>query len=958
PSLLVRMTGFMLVSMVFQTLYYLVDLYWVGRLGKEAIAAVSVAGNLTFLVLAATQMLAVGTTTLVSHAAGRKDRDEVVLVFNQSQVLSLLAGAVFLVAGRAFHRAYASGLGADAATAALAADYLVWFIPAMALQFGLVAIAAALRGIGNFKPGMVVQTGTVVLNIVLAPVLMFGWLTSRPLGVAGAALASFIAVALGVLALVCYVLRHDAYLRFTAAAWRPRLELWGRLLGIGVPAGAEFALLAVYLFVVYGVSRPFGAEAQAGFGIGMRVLQSGFMPVVALAFAAAPIAGQNFGAGLPDRVRETCRSAMTMAIGVTAGFMIACLLAPAAIMRVFSSDLRVIAVGVEYLRIVSWNFVASGVIFVSSSMFQAMGNTLPALISSSVRIVLFALPVIAWSRMPGFQLRHVWYLSVASVGMQLLLNLVLLRREFRLRLGGLAAAPVRAVTAALVALVLLPGRGAAQAGPVGRGTSGAALARQVHEYRRAHEREILAELVELLAVPNVAADSVNIRANAALLVGMLERRGARARLLQSPAGGPPAVYGELATPGAQRTVVVYAHYDGQPVRREDWHTDPWRPVLRAAPGRGGDPEIPLPAPGDTVAHDARLYARSASDDKAPIVLTLIALDVLRAAGAAPSVNLKFFFEGEEEAGSPHLEALLREHAAALRNDLWLFCDGPVHASGRPQLVLGARGIVDLDLTLYGANRALHSGHYGNWAPNPLLRLAHLVSGMRDRHGRIRIPGFYADVRPPTQAERAAVRAAPATDDSLRRSFGLAATEGDGALVGERVLLPALNLRAISGGTIGVNAIAPEATASIDIRLVPEQRPARVRELVEAYVRGRGYKLIHDTGGAELRSDRSRVALLRWGEGYASVRTAPESPDVRAIARLMEQATGEPPVIVPSSGGSLPLDIFQRSLGAAPIVVPIVNTDNNQHAANENVRVGNLWDGLAIYAAIFAGLGER
>ena len=432
---LLKTTGFMLVTMVAQTLYYLVDLYWVGRLGPQAVAAVGVSGNLMFVVLAVSQMLAVGATALVSHATGRKDRDRALLVFNQAQVLGVLAGIAFLVLGMALRGPYARAMSADPQTARLASAYMGWFVPAGALQFAMVGMAAALRGTGNFKPGMIVQTSTVVVNMVLAPILIFGWFTHRPMGVSGAALATFIAVLVGTVWLYQFFRPRDSYLTFVPADWRPQLDLWRRMLAIGLPAGAEFALMATYLAIVYVISRPFGAAAQAGFGIGMRILQAGFMPVVALGFAVGPVAGQNFGAGLFDRVREAFRSALAMAAGAMVVFAVVCHIAPTAMIRVFSSDPQVIAVGVEYLRIVSWNFVASGVIFVASSMFQAIGNTIPALVSSIVRILLVAVPAILLARVAGFELRWIWYLSVGAVAVQMILSLLLLRREFGLRMG-------------------------------------------------------------------------------------------------------------------------------------------------------------------------------------------------------------------------------------------------------------------------------------------------------------------------------------------------------------------------------------------------------------------------------------------------------------------------------------------------------------------------------------------
>lgn len=431
---LLKATSFMLVTMVFQTLYFLIDLYWVGRLGTEAVAGVGIAGNVTFIVLALTQMLGVGTTAVVSHATGRKDHEQALLLFNQAQVLAMVTGAGFLVVGLALRWPYARAMSADARTATLAAEYLLWFIPAMALQFALVAMGAALRAVGNFKPTMVVSTVTVILNMLLAPFLIFGWGTGRPLGVAGAAISSLIAIIVGNLWMATYFLPRDAYLRFMRRDWRPRLDLWKRMLAIGLPAGFEFAITAIYLALVYTIARPFGAAAQAGFGIGMRIIQAGFMPVVALGFSVAPVAGQNFGARQAERVKGTFRDAAWMATGVMVLFAIACHLASAEMVAAFSNDPAVIDVGSEYLRIISWNFVASGLIFVASSMFQAMGNTVPSLIASGVRIALVSVLTLALARMPGFHLRWVWYISVATVVVQLALAMWFLRHEFGRRL--------------------------------------------------------------------------------------------------------------------------------------------------------------------------------------------------------------------------------------------------------------------------------------------------------------------------------------------------------------------------------------------------------------------------------------------------------------------------------------------------------------------------------------------
>jgi putative MATE family efflux protein len=431
---LLKTTSFMLVMMVFQTLYFLIDLYWVGRLGTEAVAAVGIAGNLSFVVLALTQMLGVGTTAVVSHAVGRKDHDQARLLFNQSQVLAMVTGVAFLIVGLATRWPYSNAMSPGAQTASLAAEYLLWFIPAMALQFAMVAMGSALRGVGNFKPGMVVATATVIINMILAPILIFGWGTGRAFGVAGAAVSTLIAVVIGVVWLSTYFVGKGAYLHFDVGVWKPQFAIWRKVLAIGLPTGFEFAMLAIYLGLVYSIARPFGAEAQAGFGIGQRIIQAGFMPVIALGFAVAPVAGQNFGARLPERVKATFKDAALMSSGVMLVFAIACHIAPDALIGIFTSDSAVIGIGTEYLRIISWNYVASGLIFVASSMFQAMGNTIPSLIASAVRLALVFIPAVLLSRTAGFQLNWIWYLSAVAVWIQLALSMWLLRREFARRL--------------------------------------------------------------------------------------------------------------------------------------------------------------------------------------------------------------------------------------------------------------------------------------------------------------------------------------------------------------------------------------------------------------------------------------------------------------------------------------------------------------------------------------------
>ena len=432
---LLKTTSFMLVSMVFQTLYVLLDLFWVGRLGTDAIAAVGLSANLSFIVIAITQVLSVGATTLVSHASGRKDQERAIFLFNQSQVLSLAAGLVFLTVAMVFRRQYASAQSSTEGMRIATEQFLLWFIPAMALQFAMVAMAAALRGTGNFKPGMWVQSGTVVINMVLAPFLIFGWGPFPAMGVSGAALSTFVAVTVGVTWISAYFIDAHAYLRFHLGSWRPQFRVWGEMLKIGLPAGAEFALMGIYMAVVYAITKPFGAAAQGGFTIGLRIVQSAFLPVVALGFAVAPVAGQNFAAHKGERVRAAFKAAAGMATALMLLSAIGIFVAANALMAIFTRDPDVVAVGVEYLHIVAITFVGSGVTFVSSSMFQALGNTIPSLVTSLVRLLISVVPAILLTRVAGFHLTWIWYISAVAVFLQMSANLLLLQREFRLKLA-------------------------------------------------------------------------------------------------------------------------------------------------------------------------------------------------------------------------------------------------------------------------------------------------------------------------------------------------------------------------------------------------------------------------------------------------------------------------------------------------------------------------------------------
>lgn len=431
---LVRMMLFVLTGMAVQTLYGLVDIYWVGKLGKEAVAAVALSSNLMFVSLAVTQMLSVGCVALVSQAAGKKQHDEVQRLFNQAQVLATCAGALFLALCLAFHRTYAEKLSGDAKTAELAVQFLRGFLPALALQFTMIGLGSALRGIGDMKPGLVAQTASVLLNMVLAPFLIFGWGTGLALGVAGAALASFLATLAAVIGLFVYLLRGGTFLRLQLSQMRPDFATWRKMLSIGLPAGAEFLLMSITMGLVYAVTRPFGAQAQAGFGIASRLMQAGFMPAVAISFSAAAVVGQNFGARAAERVRAAVAESTKLVVVFMLAFTALCQLAPSFLVGIFSLVPEVIAAGVDYLRIISIGYVLSGSVFVCAGVFQGLGNTWPSLLASGARAGTFVTVVLLLSRQAGFNMHEIWLTALGCGVFQFALQQLLLRRELALKL--------------------------------------------------------------------------------------------------------------------------------------------------------------------------------------------------------------------------------------------------------------------------------------------------------------------------------------------------------------------------------------------------------------------------------------------------------------------------------------------------------------------------------------------
>jgi acetylornithine deacetylase/succinyl-diaminopimelate desuccinylase-like protein len=486
-------------------------------------------------------------------------------------------------------------------------------------------------------------------------------------------------------------------------------------------------------------------------------------------------------------------------------------------------------------------------------------------------------------------------------------------------------------------------------------------AQAVREYRMENEDRIIRELTEFLSIPNIASDTANIQKNASHLVEMLEARGIETHLLPITGRGP-VVFGKLMVPEAKRTVIFYAHYDGQPVDPAAW-TDgkPFEPVLRDAAIEAGGKRIPFPENGPqhraVYKDDWRIYARSSSDDKSPIVALLAALDALREKKIPLAVNLKVILEGEEEAGSPNLQHTLELHKNVLGGDLLITGDGPVHQSGRPLVFFGNRGDIGVDITVYGPVRALHSGHYGNWAPNPAMELSRLLGSMEDADGRVLIDGYYDDVIPLGDTEKKALAEMPPNDADLERELGIAKPDGGGKKLVELIMQPSLNIRGIRSAYVGEqaqNVVPDRAEASLDARLVRGEDPQQKFDQIALYIRKQGFHIIDREPTMEERRTYPLIAKVINEGGYRASRTPMDLPVCKALVQVVQGATGNTTVAAPTLGGSVPMYIFE-DLGMPWIGVPIVNYDNHQHSSDENLRLGHLWRGMEIYGAILADL---
>ena len=491
-----------------------------------------------------------------------------------------------------------------------------------------------------------------------------------------------------------------------------------------------------------------------------------------------------------------------------------------------------------------------------------------------------------------------------------------------------------------LALVLAPGASPA-AGAVTRVIDDAAL--------RAAAAGVLPELFDLLAIPDDAAEKADVARNAAWLEAAFAKRGFSTRPL--PNDGRPLVLAEWkGNRAGRKTVLFYLHFDGQPVIPGQWsQDDPYRAVVK----RRGDDGAWRAVPAAELLRpdfdpELRLFARSAADDKGPIAMLLGAFDLLRARALEPASNVKVLLDSEEEAGSPGMAAVVAAHRASLAADALVLVDGPVHPSGRPTLVFGNRGIAQVTLTVFGPRAPLHSGHYGNWVPNPAQRLATLLASMKGDDGRVAVAGWYGRTTL-TDADRALLAAVPDDEAAMRRRLGIAAPDAVGATYQESLQQPSLNVRGLSAAATGAkaaNVLPHEAVAELDLRTTPEAEGEHLFALLRAHVEKQGWRLVDGEPTDDERARHPKLARLRLHRGEPAARQPYDAPVGRwATASLEAAFEGAAPVRIRMMGGTVPTHALVEPLGTPFVILPLVNADNNQHAFDENLRMGNVLSGM-------------
>lgn len=469
------------------------------------------------------------------------------------------------------------------------------------------------------------------------------------------------------------------------------------------------------------------------------------------------------------------------------------------------------------------------------------------------------------------------------------------------------------------------------------------------ELIRKHAIASFKDLHALLSIPNDAHYPGDIEKNIQWCEQAFTKRGFTTTRLETPT--VPLLLAERKSKKAVKTVLVYLQIDGQPVDSSKWFQDsPWTPTLKEQDANGKWNIIDYNQLYQKQNPDWRIFARSTSDAKGPAVAFLASLDAMIATKAEPNYNIKVIMDFEEELGSPRLPAAVSKYKNELASDMFIIFDGPRHVSNEPTLSFGARGICEITLTTYGPRQPVHSGNYGNYTPNPAMRLAQLLASMKDDDGKVTIPGYY-DGTTLTALEKETLKQVPDDEQEINKFLGIAEADKVGENFQESLQYPTLNIRGLDALYVGEKSrtlIPAQATAEIDIRLVPTSDPDRLIGLVRKHIESKGYYITTGEPTEEERLKYPRIISFQSSISYLAFQTPFDSEVGLWLARAMTRAFGKAPIKIRTAGGSIPISPFVVTLGIPAVAVPTVNADDNQHAPNENIRVGNYMEAVKAF----------
>ncbi len=464
-------------------------------------------------------------------------------------------------------------------------------------------------------------------------------------------------------------------------------------------------------------------------------------------------------------------------------------------------------------------------------------------------------------------------------------------------------------------------------------------------------KDAVSELTDFIALPNFGLDKQDIEKNIAWIESAFQKRGMQCEVLQTE--GNPLLLAHKEIDSKLPTVLFYMHLDGQAVDSKKWDQgSPFAAVIKRKNTQGEWEEVE--SDEGILDRDWRIFGRSASDDKGPIIAFLHAIDRLNDEQVLPQFNIKIILDAEEEIGSKSLPAAVIKYREKLAADVLVINDGPVHTSGSPTLTFGCRGITTINLTTYGPIRPQHSGHYGNYAPNPIFKMAHLLGSMKNKDGTVAIDGYYDGIALDEKTKEILSKV-PDDEDKIKDYLQIVNPEKVGSNYQESLQYPSLNARGINAGWVGAKArtIVPDiATVAIDIRLVPESEPNRLVALIKEHAESEGYHVVDHEPTYEERKKYPNLLYFYHARNTLPFRTDMDAPAGEWLTRAVQNTFDTEPIKIRIMGGTVPIAAFINELNIPAIIVPMVNPDNNQHSPNENLRIGHFEDAIKLFYGIF------